>query len=928
MSTFGPKSGPPKQQRLPQGSHRPRSAPSTRKGNPGGALDRVGLTDTRPNDLGVGGGVRGARQLRRQRSDTQKENTPPGNGSGVRGGAMGPDRKRPASASGRRGNSSSGRNRIEAARNYLSDHVDPLMSEIINFLLLEQPADAENTILAFLEARRAGERLRPTPGPPNRQAVLRDRLYMARKVQPILEQLIHRVVDEQPRDVESHFIEQLKSMQGHGTAGVVVTGSELTRQACDALFRMIDENSKGLLALSAIQQGVNKLHACGVPIDAKAHGFWTTCVLDIEGEVEKGEFYDVMSRVCELWTAGGQSSIEGLPVSSAVKPTVEECKAIFSQLDETNLGALPVTVITERLDALVSRGVPVRDTLRKRWAMSCAQNPPLPTYAGLEPKFNALDFHGLLSSPSLGTTCSTSAVAAAAMPAPSPAKAATPAPENVPEVQPTPAPTNNLKAGLAVDVDYKKSGNIYPGKIAKVLSTGNCDIDYDDGDKEANVPPERIIVKDVPELAVGVKVKVNYKKSGNWYEGKIHQMHANGKFDIHYDDGDFEGGVEAARMHVLTPEGEIPATTLSLPAAVAEPEVVQEQALPPPDEPLNFDEPLIFNVGVFGFSGAGKSTILQALDGKAVPEKGPAKTMGAVAGQDLFLGDNQEIKITFFDTSGTLRKNWKDKAGSVHAALFVVDAGANEKAFDKTLRAFRELEALESDFGGHAQLQPLVNGKPMLVLANKADSETARSEAELIDALGLASRPATKLMSCVGHPLKFAATGADEPMDPRIEQALGWLASAVKNEIPFLKSVVDAANVAREKQLQDEKAKKKKDVLRSILSEKAFPADGQTEECYTGEGGVEGENFLQDELFGYTIDGVLVPREQLEPLPELAKEVCKLVNYHKVALITIGGFVKPPNKKEEAMTWQEVHDYVVERRKEAGVTAVGVYPQP
>lgn len=63
-------------------------------------------------------------------------------------------------------------------------------------------------------------------------------------------------------------------------------------------------------------------------------------------------------------------------MSSAVKPTVEECKAIFAQLDDTNLGALPVTAITLRLDALVSSGVPVRVSLRKRWAMSCAQHPP------------------------------------------------------------------------------------------------------------------------------------------------------------------------------------------------------------------------------------------------------------------------------------------------------------------------------------------------------------------------------------------------------------------------------------------------------------------------------------------------------------------------------------------------------------------------
>ena len=37
---------------------------------------------------------------------------------------------------------------------------------------------------------------------------------MARKVQPVLEKLMRRVVDEQPFDVEGHFIQQLTAMVG------------------------------------------------------------------------------------------------------------------------------------------------------------------------------------------------------------------------------------------------------------------------------------------------------------------------------------------------------------------------------------------------------------------------------------------------------------------------------------------------------------------------------------------------------------------------------------------------------------------------------------------------------------------------------------------------------------------------------------------
>lgn len=55
------------------------------------------------------------------------------------------------------------------------------MSTIINFLLAEQPSEADSAILAFLEARQAGATT-PTAKPPSRSVVLRDRLYMAQKV--------------------------------------------------------------------------------------------------------------------------------------------------------------------------------------------------------------------------------------------------------------------------------------------------------------------------------------------------------------------------------------------------------------------------------------------------------------------------------------------------------------------------------------------------------------------------------------------------------------------------------------------------------------------------------------------------------------------------------------------------------------------------
>ena len=87
---------------------------------------------------------------------------------------------------------------------------------------------------------------------------------MARKVQPVLEKLMRRVVDEQPFDVEGHFIQQLTAIVGGADMGMPMSssrpgtaqserpntaattasaGRELSRGACDALFRMVDEES-------------------------------------------------------------------------------------------------------------------------------------------------------------------------------------------------------------------------------------------------------------------------------------------------------------------------------------------------------------------------------------------------------------------------------------------------------------------------------------------------------------------------------------------------------------------------------------------------------------------------------------------------------------------------------------------------------------
>ena len=124
-----------------------------------------------------------------------------------------------------------------------------------------------------------------------------------------------------------------------------------------------------------------------------------------------------------------------------------------------------------------------------------------------------------------------------------------------------------------VTVNYRNSGNLFPGKISAVNADGTYNIAYDDGDSEKKVPENRVIFQEpepttpAPKSAapspaksaeavaaaapaaqepavpaapadpfvVGARVEVNYRSSGNYFPGVISAvMEGGAKFDIAY----------------------------------------------------------------------------------------------------------------------------------------------------------------------------------------------------------------------------------------------------------------------------------------------------------------------------------------------------------------------------------------------------------
>eukprot|EP00639_Heterosigma_akashiwo_P026624 CAMPEP_0194693820 /NCGR_PEP_ID=MMETSP0295-20121207/20813_1 /TAXON_ID=39354 /ORGANISM="Heterosigma akashiwo, Strain CCMP2393" /LENGTH=177 /DNA_ID=CAMNT_0039584883 /DNA_START=210 /DNA_END=740 /DNA_ORIENTATION=+ len=105
--------------------------------------------------------------------------------------------------------------RIEEAHNYLAANVDPIMSQLITYLMVDQPEDVSLAMVDYLRKLQAGEPLPVEAGAAAaRQAERKDRVYMAREVSPLLMKLMNRLIVARPVPVVPFLLEQLEGMLG------------------------------------------------------------------------------------------------------------------------------------------------------------------------------------------------------------------------------------------------------------------------------------------------------------------------------------------------------------------------------------------------------------------------------------------------------------------------------------------------------------------------------------------------------------------------------------------------------------------------------------------------------------------------------------------------------------------------------------------
>jgi len=97
-----------------------------------------------------------------------------------------------------------------------------------------------------------------------------------------------------------------------------------------------------------------------------------------------------------------------------------------------------------------------------------------------------------------------------------------------------------FEVGERITGDFKSHGKHYPGKIARVNRDGTFNIHFDDGDKEDNVEAARI-KKEAVQFAVGAKILADTYEDGNFFPGEVTAVLEDGYYKVTMTEGGLVG---------------------------------------------------------------------------------------------------------------------------------------------------------------------------------------------------------------------------------------------------------------------------------------------------------------------------------------------------------------------------------------------------
>merc|ERR1711916_122025 len=321
------------------------------------------------------------------------------------------------------------------------------------------------------------------------------------------------------------------------------------------------------------------------------------------------------------------------------------------------------------------------------------------------------------------------------------------------------------------------------------------------------------------KFAIGDAVEVNYRKSGNYFPGKIKNFKAaDSTYDIAYDDGDQEQNVLEDDIKLLgtQTEGAIPAS---------------------PTKPVPVTT---VQIGVFGIAGSGKTSIINAIQGDYA---GRAKPTLGFRPTTMMLGEAMKIKLYDLGGGKKIRDIWEQYYHDIHAVIFVIDASANDSTKEETMEVF-------SAFSKHEA----VANKPMLVFSNKQDIDGAMKKDAVLDLLKIQSSESLKCFEST------SATPCNVPenknfSDPSIEGGLEWLLTFVQCQFDQLDARVKSDTLKKEEEEKKKRFERERRVLKNKIAS-AFIDKIETDKLPEGVVGNPEDIFDKDEGYSFLLSEI------------------------------------------------------------------------
>lgn len=308
------------------------------------------------------------------------------------------------------------------------------------------------------------------------------------------------------------------------------------------------------------------------------------------------------------------------------------------------------------------------------------------------------------------------------------------------------------------------------------------------------------------------------------------------------------------------------------------------------------------NIPVFGVGGAGKTTLINILQGRYEPTK-PTVGFRPVT---MSLSDSTTVKLYDLGGGAKIRDIWRQYYHDAHGVIYVIDSSLGEEQLAEGLQVLEDTLA-----------DACLRGKPLLVFANKQDKAGARPAAYWQDVLAIPDDYEDSLFIAECSAFVPAATDpAAEGWRPdaNIESAVDMLLQAVLERYPVLDERVQRDTKAKAAEEVKHALQKQRNVLRSKIASAFLPSlspalidsmqvTADPANIFTLE---EGEAFLAAEIGE-------------EVLPALAVQVAAMVGYQRLAMQIIGALKVPISKKKVPMSWDDIYALVADVRKELGL---------